>query len=501
MCGLVGMAGKIYLNEKKVMKHLHFFDVTRGKDSTGLAVINDNGKVETYKAVGHVFNLWDAFPKVFDPKDYVINGFNIKAMIGHNRWSTVGASTMENAHPFTHGKISGAHNGTLDAYWLDKLDGSDMFEVDSEAIFYSLNKNGVKETIAQMSGAWALTWYDSEANTMNFIRNSKRPLHFVWSEGRDTLYWASEPWMLLAALSKEGVKHEEKIHTFLSDHHYYIELPKNGGSLKNSKLMYIEDEYKGFQVPVFKQNQQSYGNYFQNWWKENGVGSEEKDTTNLPVVKKGDSYEEIDKAFNAAKALVKKEVEFRIYGERISKINGNYFLADCAGLPNTWEIRLYGANHDRYDEWAEAGNAVEDVIYKGTIKSATSQWSKDSNRMERYLIMDLRTISEAVVEDKKTETLLKVVVDNTKKESTIVLEKDLEWNPTRLYHGFQRVPITFTEMMQAVNKGCVSCGEKIVPEEVDDIIFVQKGRLACSICSKDKVTMGFLGYKPDAKRG
>ena len=72
-----------------------------------------------------------------------------------------------------------------------------------------MNNNGVEDTIAKLNGAFALTWYDRENETMNMIRNTERTLYTVMSKDRKTMFWASEDWMLIVALRRAGIEHTE----------------------------------------------------------------------------------------------------------------------------------------------------------------------------------------------------------------------------------------------------------------------------------------------------
>src|SRR6478752_252007 len=126
MCGLVGMAGTIYNQEKKAFRSLLESDARRGPHSTGVARIRHNNEVDLVKVLGRTWNLY-AETDEFDDED-LIKGHGIKTLIGHNRFATVGKRIADNAHPFKHDHITGAHNGTLSKEWLHKLDGSKDFD-------------------------------------------------------------------------------------------------------------------------------------------------------------------------------------------------------------------------------------------------------------------------------------------------------------------------------------------------------------------------------------
>lgn len=219
MCGLVGAAGRIGKKEEDIFQSLLIVDSLRGTDSTGIAVVGSQFDVKIAKQVGNPFEL-------FDTKSYdkALMGLN-RVLIGHNRWSTVGASSRANAHPFQFKHITGAHNGTLkNKYAL--LNGG-TFDVDSQALYNHIAEEGLKSAITKADGAWALTWWDANEKSVNFLRNQERPLWMIRSEDGKTLFWASELWMLEGVLDREGYKYGDP-HLVEKDFHYKINLAQDG---------------------------------------------------------------------------------------------------------------------------------------------------------------------------------------------------------------------------------------------------------------------------------
>jgi glucosamine 6-phosphate synthetase-like amidotransferase/phosphosugar isomerase protein len=196
MCGLVGLAGKLEYKDERLMKSLLTLDYVRGQDATGFAsVTKQDGDVHIAKIPSHPFDLFDmaAFRAA-------LSGHQSKVFMGHNRAATRGHKNKANAHPFEHGDILGAHNGTLEFNeWRDLEDAVGMkFGTDSEAIIAGINKLGVKDTIEMIRGAWSLVWYNKRENTLNFIRNKDRPMHLAYTKEYDKILWSSA-WEILQA--------------------------------------------------------------------------------------------------------------------------------------------------------------------------------------------------------------------------------------------------------------------------------------------------------------
>lgn len=209
------MLGLIEHKEKKAFRDLLRIDQVRGAHSVGVyhKGLHKEGIIKKALSPDEMFSM-----KVWT--EAVSSLTNL--YIGHNRWATQGAVNSVNAHPFEQGIIIGAHNGTLRQQSL--LPDFQDYTVDSENIMHSLNTLGVENTVEKLNGAYALTWYNKEENTMNFVRNAERPLYYCRSVDHKTLFWASEEWMFFGSLGRQGIKFTNP-QMFEVDKHYSIEVP------------------------------------------------------------------------------------------------------------------------------------------------------------------------------------------------------------------------------------------------------------------------------------
>ncbi|MBQ5844816.1 MAG: glutamine--fructose-6-phosphate transaminase (isomerizing) [Alistipes sp.] len=196
MCGIVGYIGQRRAYDI-LIQGLHRLEY-RGYDSSGVAIINEEGSLNIYKSKGKV----EALEHYAENKD--LSG-NIG--IAHTRWATHGEPNDINAHPHCSesGRIAMVHNGTIENYSVLKEALSNKgytfvsqtdTEVAVQLIEYIMQTNNcsafeaVKEATKRIVGAYAIAVVDRQnPNTIIAARQSS-PL--VIGVGEDEYFIASD---------------------------------------------------------------------------------------------------------------------------------------------------------------------------------------------------------------------------------------------------------------------------------------------------------------------
>lgn len=139
-----------------------------------------------------------------DPSFDKIVSQNPKIITAHCRAPTRGENTLDFIHPHRVKALTGVHNGTMNTVMGNVLDSKVS---DSRAIYEAIAEHGVEEFVKNSRGAYSLVWTDAEKGTLNFLRNSERPMVFARVGNGDfasTMYFASEKGMLEYVLSGRG---------------------------------------------------------------------------------------------------------------------------------------------------------------------------------------------------------------------------------------------------------------------------------------------------------
>ena len=241
MCGIVGYVGNktavdILLEGLTSLEY-------RGYDSSGIAV-NVDGKVELYKAAGKLQNLKDIVEK-----NYVeISKSTIG--IGHIRWATHGAPTVENAHPHSCncGKVAVVHNGIIENYKelrakLEAKGCTFRSQTDTETVAHLVaTKYGethdlteaVRLATKEIEGAYALCVIHQDVPNTIVATRRNAPLVVGLGEGEN--FVASDVPALIQYTKKAMYLDDNQIVTLKPDSYKVIDIDKNPLTLKVETL-------------------------------------------------------------------------------------------------------------------------------------------------------------------------------------------------------------------------------------------------------------------------
>ena len=196
MCGIVG-----YIGKRKaypiLIKGLHRLEY-RGYDSAGVALINEQGQLNVYKAKGKVSEL-EAFCAEKDTRGYI--------GIAHTRWATHGEPNTVNAHPHysESERLAIIHNGIIENYavlkaGLQQEGYTFKSDTDTEVLvqlieYTQVNKHvdlktAVQLALQQVIGAYAIAILDKDHPDTLIAARKGSPL--VVGIGEDEYFLASD---------------------------------------------------------------------------------------------------------------------------------------------------------------------------------------------------------------------------------------------------------------------------------------------------------------------
>ena len=196
MCGIVGYIGK--RNAYPILiKGLHRLEY-RGYDSAGVALINQDGQLNVYKAKGKVAEL-EAFCADKDTRGNI--------GIAHTRWATHGEPNTVNAHPHysESERLAIIHNGIIENYavlkaGLQQEGYTFKSETDTEVLVQLIEytqvnrhvdlKTAVQLALQQVIGAYAIAVLDKDHPDTLIAARKGSPL--VVGIGEEEYFLASD---------------------------------------------------------------------------------------------------------------------------------------------------------------------------------------------------------------------------------------------------------------------------------------------------------------------
>lgn len=214
MCGIHGVISARSFYNKPLcdfIRQAFIANTLRGVDSSGMFQIgNAKGSVYLHKDATAGWN----FVSQTETEALIRDTDTSQFTVCHVRAKTQGDVKKENAHPFVgftddNKRVIGVHNGSLHS-WKHK-DGGKDHDVDSSWAIQQIAERG-HAAIQELQGAFAIVYWDEESpKKINFVRNSQRPMHFLFSKDRKHMMFASEAGMLLWLADRVKFTHDGKV--------------------------------------------------------------------------------------------------------------------------------------------------------------------------------------------------------------------------------------------------------------------------------------------------
>lgn len=159
MCGIVGILSTEPAAAQAIegLKRLEY----RGYDSSGVASLSGDGRIERLRAEGKLKNLAAKLAS------HPLSGH---LAIGHTRWASHGRPTEDNAHPHATDRVAVVHNGIIENFRelraeLERDGVRFSSETDTEAVLHLVDRalqrtknpeQAIAESLPRLRGAFAL---------------------------------------------------------------------------------------------------------------------------------------------------------------------------------------------------------------------------------------------------------------------------------------------------------------------------------------------------------
>ncbi|MEM0085005.1 MAG: glutamine--fructose-6-phosphate transaminase (isomerizing) [Candidatus Methanomethylicia archaeon] len=196
MCGIIGFIGMGDIANKIVLEGLKRLEY-RGYDSVGIAMICSDNRLVVKKDAGKIDEVHLKL-NFLEPKSNLI--------IGHVRWATHGAPTMENAHPHVDcsGGIAVVHNGVIENFLELKRELEDKghrfrSRTDTEVIPHLIEDEikagrslyeAVLHTVRKLKGSYAIAVISTFEPDKIICARNESPLIIGFSD--NAFYCASD---------------------------------------------------------------------------------------------------------------------------------------------------------------------------------------------------------------------------------------------------------------------------------------------------------------------
>ncbi|MFM8606946.1 MAG: glutamine--fructose-6-phosphate transaminase (isomerizing) [Hyphomicrobiales bacterium] len=193
MCGIVGIISNEPAAAQAIeaLKRLEY----RGYDSSGVASLSSDGRIERLRAEGKLKNL---------AAKLNANPLFGHIAIGHTRWATHGRPTEDNAHPHATERVAVVHNGIIENFRelraeLEKDGVKFSSETDTEAVLHLVDRalqksndptKAIAEILPRLKGAFALGFVFSGHD--NLLIGARQGAPLAVGNGEGEMYLGSD---------------------------------------------------------------------------------------------------------------------------------------------------------------------------------------------------------------------------------------------------------------------------------------------------------------------
>lgn len=497
MCGIVGYLSANEEDMRQKIKFIHdglIFDTARGKDSTGVFVPTESDN--TYVMKGTFTG--SEFVRT-DHTDFLFRSDNkYPYVVGHNRAATIGSVIPKNAHPFREGPVTMVHNGSLRGTYqlplsmidLNKSRGKDhKITVDSQVLAANVAHKPFESFSSDITGAFALVWHDSRTNTLNFVRNKERPLHFAYSECGNHLLFMSEADMLRIVAMRSGIK-LRSVFTIEPGLRLTFDLSSRSMTPVTSK------------VPL-KQPPKVY-DYSQSYYRSRGNDSHYQIyKVDVPQHLRGKidhNYKKMPVPANMLSTL--KDVKLLPEDECLMlPITFSPYKGTRGSHGNVWGqmvgsadpvliTNVRGQQYTNYDEqpWVVSPRMVSRIRVHDNrkyVKIIIAQLLENSSQVEfpPGFIEDLSILTnKSALSDYPLDHRVRDWIEDAYEASREDEDEDLAFED--LYCGPKNTTINIEDFLVRTRDGCFWCRADIRPEDHEDVHWDSKENPICPSCAK-----------------
>ena len=344
------------------MRHANY----RGGDGHGIVLASDGFQPEVYRGT-----TWYS--------DYLEYGKNLykevvaaDVVLGHTRKATSGGVNEAATHPIVYKNITLVHNGSLNDWERLLPYGIAQPVSDSAAIAWMLSHWGAKKTFETVTGATTCMWIDNDNNTVNIHKHADRHLwwcHVINPNQNNKvkgMFISSEPWMLIAALDKNGYKFTE---------------PKS----------FVNGEHISFDIKTLEQTVDKYKHAVKDNWWDNYY----QDYSSLPKPpkKKASFYDEL--GVNSNTLISSQIFQIERYPTDISGSMTGILESRASSVSediSPVDVRCYTAYKTILDAFSDDSDDIGEWCQLGGNPAGTIQVNSKSVSFSKGLVMGAKTL-------------------------------------------------------------------------------------------------------------